>query len=113
MHSSGLKTITSAKFKYVDEANTSKSSWIRGAKYYSCNSQLGYLIISINGKKYIHKDVPIKVWRDFKKANSFGSFYNNKLKKGPVTTRNAIKILELHDYPKEIIAEARGVVKTL
>jgi len=39
--------------------------------------------------------------------------FDHKLKKGPLTTRNAIKILELHDYPKEIIAVATRVVKTL
>jgi len=39
--------------------------------------------------------------------------FDHKLKKGPLTTRNAIKILELHDYPKEIIAIATKVVKTL
>ncbi len=39
--------------------------------------------------------------------------FDHKLKMGPLTTRNAIKILELHDYPKDIIAEAERVVKTL
>jgi len=39
--------------------------------------------------------------------------FDHKLKMGPLTTRNAIKILELHDYPKDIITEAKRVVKTL
>lgn len=39
--------------------------------------------------------------------------FDHKLKNGPLTTRNAIKILELHDYPNEIIDEARKVEKEI
>ena len=34
-------------------------------------------------------------------------FFDHKLKTGKLKTRNAIKILELYDYPKEIITDAR------
>lgn len=35
--------------------------------------------------------------------------FDHKLKKGKLKTRNAIKILEIYDYPSEIIKEARAV----
>lgn len=35
--------------------------------------------------------------------------FDHKLKTGKLKTRNAIKILELYDYPKEIITEARKI----
>ncbi len=38
-------------------------------------------------------------------------FFDHKLKKGKLKTRNAIKILELYNYPKEIIADARKIEK--
>ena len=38
-------------------------------------------------------------------------FFDHKLKKGKLKTRNAIKILELYDYPKEIITDARKTKK--
>ncbi len=38
-------------------------------------------------------------------------FFDHKLKKGKLKTRNAIKILELYDYPKEIIADAKETEK--
>lgn len=38
--------------------------------------------------------------------------FDHKLKNGQLKTRNAIKILELYDYPKEIISEARSVEST-
>lgn len=34
-------------------------------------------------------------------------FFDHKLKEGKLKTRNAIKVLELYDYPTEIITEAR------
>jgi len=34
-------------------------------------------------------------------------FFDHKLKSGKLKTRNAIKILELYNYPKEIIEEAK------
>jgi len=34
-------------------------------------------------------------------------YFDHKLKKGKLTTRNALKILELYNYPKEIINDAK------
>ncbi|WP_036776245.1 MutS-related protein [Pontibacter actiniarum] len=36
--------------------------------------------------------------------------FDHKIKPGPLTTRNAIKILEMSHYPEEIIAEANRVI---
>lgn len=40
-------------------------------------------------------------------------FFDHKLKKGKPTTRNAIKILALYNYPKEIIEEANKTVTNM
>ena len=39
--------------------------------------------------------------------------FDYKLKRGSLSTRNAIRILELNGYPEEIISEAKEVSKTL
>lgn len=39
--------------------------------------------------------------------------FDYKLKEGPLTTRNAIKILELYKYPPEIIADANATISHL
>lgn len=39
--------------------------------------------------------------------------FDYQLKPGPLTTRNAIKILELNDYPKEVVAEARYLASSI
>ena len=38
-------------------------------------------------------------------------FFDYKLKKGQLTTRNAIKILDLNGYPKEVINEAKKIAE--
>ena len=41
------EAISSKTFTFSDESNTSKSSWILGAQYHSCDDQTGYLTLSI------------------------------------------------------------------
>lgn len=72
--------VKKAHFKYSDKANTSESSWIRGASYYSCVGQTGYLILLTDRSDYIHSRVPISVWREFKNAASLGTYYNANIK---------------------------------
>ena len=63
-----------------DSVDTSKSSWIRGAEYYSDGSGYGFLILNMKGKEYIWEDVPTIVWNGFKKADSFGKYYHRNIK---------------------------------
>lgn len=80
--------VSGASFTYTDRANTSKSSWISGANYYSCDSQLGFLILETNKSNYIYQNVPIDIWIGFKSAQSFGSYYNRFIK---------------HQYPLKLV----------
>jgi len=75
-----IKQIKSATFKIKEEANTVKSSWIRGASYFSCDGKTGYFLFKTEGKEYIHTGVPFDIWQGFKRAESFGSFYNKNIK---------------------------------
>jgi len=75
-----LTEIKSSDFKLEDSVNTSKSSVIESAQYFSCDGNNGYLIIEIRNTEYIYQNVPISVWRNFKNANSYGRFYNSTIK---------------------------------
>lgn len=75
-----INIVKSAKFKFSESVNTTKSSWISGATYLSCDGLFGYLIIIIGIKEYIHADVPLLIWNEFKNADSFGSYYNKNLR---------------------------------
>lgn len=79
-YNEAIRTIRNSYFKFEDRVSTSKSSWIRGAEYYSCNYQTGFFIIETDKKYYIHQDMPIEIWNGFKEASSFGQYYNVKIK---------------------------------
>lgn len=63
-----------------DTVDTSKSSWIRAAEYYTDGSGYGFLILNMKGKEYIWENVPIEVWTGFKNADSFGKYYHRYIK---------------------------------
>lgn len=75
-----VETIKSADFDFSEDVDTSKSSWIHDAEFYSCDGQIGYLIIETESDNYIHREVPIEIWNEFKNAESFGKYYNQHLK---------------------------------
>ena len=79
-YNAAISFVRNARFKFSDDVNTSRSSWIRTASYYSCDGVVGYFIFSTDTKEYIHSDVPMGLWRQFKKASSFGSFYDRNIK---------------------------------
>lgn len=74
------KDIKSANFKIEENINTSRSTFVEGASYYSCDGKIGYLLINIRNTEYIHQNVPITLWKNFKQADSFGKFYNFNIK---------------------------------
>lgn len=75
-----ITEVKSANFIISENINTSKSTWIKDASFYSCDSKTGFLILMIRSTKYIHQNVPISVWENFKEADSFGRYYNSNIK---------------------------------
>ena len=75
-----IETLQNSSFAIEEKINTD-SSWIDSIEYYSCDELTGYLIINTKkDKSYIHKNVPIQVWNEFKNAESYGRFYNQTIK---------------------------------
>ena len=60
-----------------EKINTPSSSLLDYIEYYN---ESKHLIVCINGKEYVHANVSKQLWNDFKKADSYGSFYTNNLK---------------------------------
>lgn len=75
-----LLEIKSKNFKIQESVNTSKSSWIKNASYYSCDGQIGFFILETSKKEYLYVNLPYQVWNEFKSAESFGSFYNKNIR---------------------------------
>lgn len=72
--------IQKAKFNFTDNLNTSNSSWIRAASFYSCDRQTGFFIIKTDRETYIHRGMTLKIWVEFKNSPSFGSYYIKNIK---------------------------------
>jgi hypothetical protein len=79
-YSQALSSVKGAKFNFTDNANTSRSSFITSARYYSCDGKTGFLIIGLQGNDYIHKNLPKTLWLHFKQASSLGSFYDQYIR---------------------------------
>ncbi len=80
-YTQAISLVKSSTFKIKEGANTSDSSWITSAKYYSCDGITGYFIYTtIKNREYIHKGIPVNVWEDFKNSSSKGSFYDYNIK---------------------------------
>lgn len=80
-YEAALQLIDFAKFDFRDDVNTSRSSWLKEAKYLSCHSQKGFFIIRTKKNDvYIHQDLPVEIWYQFKKTNSFGQFYAKQIR---------------------------------
>ena len=75
-----LIEIRKSNFKVHEIIDTSKSSWVQGLEYFSCDSKIGFLILKTKDQEYIHQGVPIDLWQKLKNANSFGGFYNSEVK---------------------------------
>ena len=55
-------------------------SWMTSASYYSCDDEIGYLIIKGEKKTFVHQNVPKAIWIALKDARSIGGYYNFYIK---------------------------------
>lgn len=66
--------IAAPHFEFLDTAG---SSFVRGAWYDQGNE---YMVINLDGVFYHYCGMPGSVWRNFKQAESFGSFCHQNIK---------------------------------
>ena len=70
-YQNAIELLQNSSFTIEEKVNTD-SSWIDSIEYYSCDEIYGYLIVNTNnGRSYIHKNVPVQVWNEFKNTESF------------------------------------------
>lgn len=74
-----ISEVENSSFEFQEET-TKSSSWIEEANYYSCDMKTGFLIIETSKQEYIHKDVPIEIWKEFNSSTSLGKYYNRNIK---------------------------------
>jgi KTSC domain len=80
-YESALQLINQSKFEFTDKVNTSKSSWLSEAKFFSCDNKIGFFTINtIENDVYVHQNLPIELWNEFKAASSFGQYYSQHIR---------------------------------
>lgn len=79
-YAQAVKYVKSQSFYLTDEIDCGRSSWINSAKYYSCDGKTGFMIFTTDKNTYIHRSLPISVWKNWKNASSLGSYYNSNIK---------------------------------
>lgn len=75
-----IQKVKLSEFKFKEILNTSRSSWIKGANYYSCDGKTGFMIMRTSSEEYIHQNLPIAIWANLKNAVSFGKYYNYNIR---------------------------------
>jgi len=76
-----LKIIKGSSFKVKDSIDVN-SQYIKSANYYSCDGQTGFFVYAAtSGSEYFNSNVPIELWREFKKTSLKDSFYEREIGK--------------------------------
>lgn len=76
-----IDQVRSSTFVIAEEQNTAESSWVRGAEFYSCDGTTGFFILRTDDQDYIHTNVPLSVWHEFRETSSFGTYYTANIKR--------------------------------
>lgn len=80
-YKSAITQIEGTDFLFTDKLFPTGSTWILSADYYSCDNRIGFFIYSTaKGEEFIHKGVPINIWKEFKSAKSKGLYYDYNIK---------------------------------
>ena len=80
-YSQAISAIKNSTFKTTDNLPSGKSSWIVNASFFSCDGRTGFLVYRTDkGNNYVHENVPISIWTQFKNAGSSGSYYVSYIK---------------------------------
>ena len=75
-----IKSFTGTTFSFTQQFKTGKTSGVMAGKFYSCNNDLGYLALKIDGKYEIYKEIPFEIWNDFSESNDLDSFYHENIR---------------------------------
>ncbi len=75
-----ITQIENTPFYFSDSVASDNKSWIKSAKYYSCDEEFGYLLVKSEKKTFMHQKVPIVTWNLLKGAKSMGGYYNFYIK---------------------------------
>lgn len=75
-----ISIIENTVFNTSESIRPEETSWMTSAHFYSCDGELGYLIVKSEKKTFVHQGVPMSTWSTLSKARSKGGYYNFYIK---------------------------------
>lgn len=70
-----LDMIRGAKFRFTEDFQIRRNSGFRGANFYSCDNEKGFLIVKVDDQSIIFPDVPKQIWDEFIGSNNMEGYY--------------------------------------
>ena len=67
--SEALTQITQSQFRFTESFKIRRKNGLKSGDFYSCDNEKGYLIIHIDDKFEIYREVIIKDWQDLISSN--------------------------------------------
>lgn len=80
-----VKSLEKSDLNFNETFETTSVRGITSASYYYCDNDHGFLLVRLHDEELVYKEVPLKVWFEFKFANSIRSYYTDEIKYDFVT----------------------------
>lgn len=72
--------LSATTFAFTQELKTTKRSGVKHASYFSCDNEMGYLLIGVDNKEYVYKNFPRFQWKLLVETNDLDDFYDESVR---------------------------------
>lgn len=59
-----IDAIRTSKFRFDQSFNLTRRQGLQGGEYYSCDNQVGFLVITYNGEEFLYEGVEKATWNN-------------------------------------------------
>jgi hypothetical protein len=75
-----IRTLEKTDFEFEADIVTNSVRGVVGARYFYCEDDKGFLIVQLDDKELLYKNVPLQIWFEFKFTGEYTSFYTEHIK---------------------------------
>ncbi len=75
-----IEIIKNSKFQHEESFEALAVRGIRKASFHSCDNETGFLLIEMHDRVVLHKEVPLKIWEEFKFSSALETYYRQNIK---------------------------------
>lgn len=74
-----LKLLEQSSFRFRQEFKLTRQEGLKGAAYYSCDGERGYLAVFYHDHSYLFKNVTKEIWIGFSKSSDPEGFFTKQI----------------------------------